>query len=238
MFLLFLLFFFFFFYSFMRCSPPWKQMKDILREAIVEKHHNHVLSSYRCWRCMWLRLSVCEWVFVRIHQGVIWNYFWRRRSISIANFFWYWKKKKKDHPVPLWLICSSPPRPPSHFIFRFNKFVLLWNRHIVYTQLLLRVVVNRGGLGREPEMEQGLAPGRLWYRTSVRTTLAGRKSKKKKLEQIQRLQKQAGCLFSLLAADCLMFSTAENFLIQPVVPLSDRLGHDIKLLLDTNTVTF
>lgn len=108
--------FLFFFYSFMRCSPPWKQMKDILREAIVEKHHNHVLSSYRCWRCMWLRLSVCEWVFVRIHQGVIWNYFWRRRSISIANFFWYWKKKKKRSPCSIvaHLLLSPSTSLPFH----------------------------------------------------------------------------------------------------------------------------
>lgn len=221
----------------MRCSLPWKTNEGHSQRSNCRKHHNHVLSSYRYWRCMWLRLSVCEWVFVRIHQGVIWNYFWQRRSISIATFFFGTEKKKKDHPVPLRLTCSSP-LPPSHFIFRFNKFLLLWNRHIiVYTHLLLRVVVNRGGLGREPGMEQGLAPGRLWYRSSVQTTLAGRK-KSESWNQFNILQKQAGCLFSLLAAACLMFSTAENFLIQPVVPLSDRLGHDIKLLLDTNTVTF
>lgn len=155
-----------------------KQNEGHSQRSNCRKHHNHVLSSYHYWRCMWLRLSVCEWVFVRIHQGVIWNYFWQRRSISIAIFFGTEKKKKKkDHPVPFWLICSSP-LPPSHCIFSLNKFVLLWIRHIiVYIQLLLRVV-NRGGLGREPEMEQGLAPSRLWCGTSVQTTLAGRKSQK------------------------------------------------------------
>lgn len=190
----------------MRCSPPWKQMKDILREAIVENitiMFCPLIAIEGACDCVW----VCEWVFVRIHQGVIWNYFWQRRSISIASFFWYWKKKK----IALFHCGSSAPfpLPPSHFICRFNTFVLLWNRHvIVYIQLLLRVVVNRGGLGREPEMEQGLAPSRLWYRTSVQTTLAGRKVTK--LEQTQHLQKQVGCLFSLLAAACLMFSTAET----------------------------
>lgn len=162
--------------SFMRCSPPWKQNEGHSQRSNCRKHHNHVLSSYHYWRCMWLRLSVCEWVFVRIHQGVIWNYFWQRRSISIAIFFGT-EKKKKDRPVPLWLICSSP-RASLPFHIDLNKSVLLWNRHIVYIQLLLRVVVNRGGLGREPEMEQGLAPSRLWYGTSIQTTLAGRKKSK------------------------------------------------------------
>lgn len=183
---------------------------------------------------MWLRLSACEWVFVRIHQGVIWNYFWQRRNISIA-IFWYWKKK--DRLVSFRLICSCP-LPPSSFILSLNKFVLLWNWHIiVYTQLLLRVVVNTGGLGREPEMEQGLAPSRLWYRTSVQTTLAGRKSPKSWNKfNICKNKKPVCSAFLLQPVWCPV--TVENFLTQPVVPLSDRLGHEIKLLLDTNTVTF
>lgn len=160
----------------MRCSPPWKQNEGHSQRSNCRKHHNHVLSSYHYWRCMWLRLSVCEWVFVRIHQGVIWNYFWQRRSISIAIFFGTEKKKKRSPCSTLAHLLLSRASLPFHI--DLNKSVLLWNRHIVYIQLLLRVVVNRGGLGREPEMEQGLAPSRLWYRTSVQTTLAGRKSQK------------------------------------------------------------
>lgn len=162
------------------------KMKDILREAIVEKHHNHVLSSYHYWRCMWLRLSVCEWVFVRIHQGVIWNYFRQTKEHFDCLCFWYWKKKKKDRPVLFWLICSST-LPPSHFIFRLDKIGLLWNLeyYCLYTVAAPCSGEQRGVLGREPEMEQGLAPSRLWFRTSVQTTLAGRRSLKK-LEQIQR----------------------------------------------------
>lgn len=96
-----------------------KQMKDILREAVVETH-DHVLSFYHYWRCMWLCLSVCEWVFVRIHQGVTWNYFLASKEHFDCLFFlWYWtkkKQKKKGRPVPLWFICSSP-LTLSHFIF-------------------------------------------------------------------------------------------------------------------------
>lgn len=85
-------------------------------------------------------------------------------------------------------------------------------------------------------MEQGLAPS--GSDTGPRYRKHWLPGKVRKLGQIQRLQKQEGCLFSLLAADCLMSSAAENFLIQLIVPLSDRMGQDTKLLLDTNTVTF
>lgn len=77
------------------------------------KHHNHVLSSCHYWRCMWLRLSVCEWVFVRIHQGVIWNYFWQRRSISIAIFFGTKKKKRSPCSILAHLLLS-PASLPFH----------------------------------------------------------------------------------------------------------------------------
>lgn len=172
-------------------------------------------------------------MFVCIHQDVIWNYFFGNEGAFRLPFFLVLKKKKKK--IVLFYFGSSAP--PPYFLFSLNEFVLLWKTHtIVYIQLLLRVVVIRGGLSRRAEMEQGLDPSGSdtgpQYR---RHWLAG---KVRMLEQIQRLQKQEACLFSLLAADCLMSSTAENFLIQLIVPLSDRLGHDTKLLLDTNTVTF
>lgn len=86
-----------------------KQNEGHSQRSNCRKHHNHVLSSYHYWRCMWLRLSVCEWVFVRIHQGVIWNYFWQRRSISIAIFFGTEKKRKKK--ITLFHFGSSAPPP-------------------------------------------------------------------------------------------------------------------------------
>lgn len=95
--------------SFTRCSLPWKQMKDILREAVVE-NHDHVLSSYHYWRCMWLRLSVCGWVFVRIHQGVIWNYFLATKEHFDCLFFSLVLKKKK---IALFHFGSSAPLPPD-----------------------------------------------------------------------------------------------------------------------------
>lgn len=100
-------FFFFLYYSCMRCSPPWKQMKDILREATVENItilFCPLIAVEGACDCVW----VCEWVFVRIHQGVIWNYFWQWRSILIANTFWYWKKEKK---ITLFHWGSSAPLP-------------------------------------------------------------------------------------------------------------------------------
>lgn len=176
----------------------------------------------------------CVWVSVCVHTSRcnMELLFWQWRSISFAIFFGTEKKKKK---IVLFYFGSSAP--PPYFLFSLNEFVLLWKTHtIVYIQLLLRVVVIRGGLSRRAEMEQGLDPSGSDTEPQYRRHwLAG---KVRMLEQIQRLQKQEACLFSLLAADCLMSSTAENFLIQLIVPLSDRLGHDTKLLLDTNTVTF
>lgn len=93
------------------------------KRSNCRKHHNHVLSSYHYWRCMWLCLNVCGWVFVCIHQGVIWNYFWQWRSISFAIFLVLKKKKKK---ITLFYFGSSVL--PSRFIFSLNKFVLLWKR--------------------------------------------------------------------------------------------------------------
>lgn len=86
-------------------------------------------------------------------------------------------------------------------------------------------------------MEQGLAPS--GSDTGPRYRRRWLPGKVRKLGQIQRLlQQQEAYLFSLLAADCLMSSAAEDFLVQPIVPLSDHVGQDTKLLLDTNTVTF
>ena len=218
------------------------KMKDILREAIVEKHHNHVLSSYHYWRCMWLRLSVYEWVFVRIHQGVIWNYFWQTKEHFDCLCFWYWKKKK-DRPVLFWLVCSST-LPPSHFIFRLDKIGLLWNRHIiVYIQLLLCVVVNRGGFGQGTRNGTGSrSQSALIQDLSTDDTGWQEKSKKKKNagtnSAFRRNKKPVCSAFLLQPVWCLSTAEKKNFLTQPVAPLSDRLGHDIKLLLDTNTVTF
>lgn len=121
------------------------------------KHHNHVLSSYRYWRCMWLRLSV--WVSVCAHTlRCNMELLMATKGAFDCHFFWYWKKKKITLPILLFIYsCCS-------------------------------VVVNRGGLGREPEMEQGLAPSRLWPQNR-RHWLAGRL---KKLEQIQPFAKTSG----------------------------------------------
>jgi len=57
-------------------------------------------------------------------------------------------------------------------------------------------------------MEQGLLPvGSDTGPQCRQHWLAG---KVKKLEQIQQVQKQVACLFSLLAAACLTFSTARH----------------------------
>lgn len=172
-FLIFLFIVFFFKNSFMRRSAPRKQNEGHSQRSNCRKHHNHVLSSYHYWRCMWLRLSV--WVSVCAHTSRCnMELLFGNEEAFRLPFFGTEKKIALFH-----FGSSAPPSPPSHFIFTLNKFVLLWNRHIMVSiQLLLRVVVNRGGLGREPEMEQGLAPSRLWCRTSVQTTLAGRKSQK------------------------------------------------------------
>lgn len=163
---------------------------------------------------------------MRIHQGVIWNYFRQRRSVLIAFFSLVLKKKKKKLcPVPFWFICSSP-LTRSRFALSFNKFAPLEPTD----NCLYIVAAQCGG-----EQTGFWAGNQKWNRVSLPVGSdtgpsvqddAGWQEKSKKLEQIQRLQKQVACLFSLLAAACLMFSTAENFLIQPVVPLSDRLGHD------------
>lgn len=137
------------------------------------KHHNHVLSSYRYWRCMWLRLSV--WVSVCAHTlRCNMELLMATKGAFDCHFFWYWRKKK-DHPAPLRLICSSLPTL-SHFILRFVKFVLLWKRHIVvYIQLLLCSGEQRGfGQGTR----NGTGSRSQSALTSEQTTLAGRKIQK------------------------------------------------------------
>lgn len=116
------------------------------------------------------------------------------------------EKKKKDRPVPFWLICSSP-LPPSHFIFSSNKFELLWKRHIVYIQLLLRVVVNRGGFGQGTRNGTGSRSQSALIR-DLSADDAGWQEESKKLEQIQHLQKQVACLFSLLC--CSLFDVQHS----------------------------
>lgn len=96
-----------------------KQMKDILREAVVEKSRScsfllsllkvHVIASV----CVCVR--ACEWVFVRIHQGVIWNYFRQRRSVLIA--FFSFGTEKKNRTFALLHLGSSALLPPDSLPF-------------------------------------------------------------------------------------------------------------------------
>lgn len=121
--------------------------------------------------------SGCVWVSVCAHTSRCnMELLLATKEHFDCQFFLVLKKKKRRSPCSIEAHLLLSPPPPSHFIFGFNTFLLLWNQHIVYIQSLLRVVVNRGGLVREPEMEQGLAPTRLWYRNSVQMLLAGRKS--------------------------------------------------------------
>lgn len=57
---------------------------------------------------------------MRIHQGVIWNYFWQRRSISIAFFFGTEKKKKKITLFHCGSSAPSPRLPPISYLGLIN----------------------------------------------------------------------------------------------------------------------
>lgn len=170
------------------------------------KHHNHVLSSDHYWRCMWLRLSVCEWVFVRIHQGVKWNYFLATKEHFDCLFVFGTEK------ITLFHLGSSallPCLPPISYLVWLN-LCFSESDMLLFIYSCCSVVVNRGGFGQGTRNGTGSAPSRFWYRTSVQTTLAGRKKVKKSLNKIQHVQKQVACLFSLVAAACLTFSTARH----------------------------
>lgn len=200
------------------------------------KHHDHVLSSYHYWRCMWLRLSVREWVFVRIHQGVKWNYFLATKEHFDCHFF----GTEKIALFHFGSFALLPCLPPISYLVWMN-LCSSGTDMLLFIYSCCSVVVNRGGFGQGTRNGTGSAPSRFWYRTSVQTTLAGRKSQKawtnSTCVKTSSLFVQPSCcsLFEVQHSETL---EAEDFLIQPVVPLSDHLGHDIKLLLDTNTVTF
>lgn len=140
----------FFLSFFKRCCTPWKQNEGHSQRSRCRKHPILLRYHATVFVCVW----VCAWAFVCIHQGVIWNYFWQWRSVLLAIFEGYWFKKKKRPSS----ISARLPRPPV--CIKFSSF---------------------GGSGsggseqRETEMEQGLAPGWLWHRSSL---LAARKCPK------------------------------------------------------------
>lgn len=171
--------FVFFLKKFLLCGDVHRENKwRTFSEKAVVENHDHFLSSYHYLRCMWLRLSVCACVcvFVRIHQSVIWNYFWQRRSILIAFFFGTEKKK-----IALFHFGSSAPlawlSPISYLVVislcsSGNNILLfiysccfmwwwtdrVWAGNQKWNRVLLPVGPDRG-----PQYE---------------TTLAGRKSQK------------------------------------------------------------
>lgn len=131
--------------------------------------------------------SGCVWVSVCAHTSRCnMELLLATKEHFDCQFFLVLKKKRKKKITLFHWGSSAPlPRlPPISYLGLIHLCTSATNI-IVSIQLLLCAVVNRGGLVREPEVEQGLAPSRLWYRTSVQTPLAGRKSPNKKLEQIQ-----------------------------------------------------
>lgn len=235
----FIVFFFFFFVLFLYAVfSAVKTNEGHSQRSNCRKHHHPVLSSYRCWRCMWLRLGV--WVSVCAHTSRCnMELLLAMKEHFDCQYFLVLKKRKEDHPVPLRLFCSSPSSP-SHSTVRPNKLVHSCNQNVlVYVQLLLPVAVDRGGgLVGEPEMEQGLAPSRLWFRSSVQTDRAGRRSEKEvgtnsTFANTSGLFVQPSCCKPVWCSAQQNTSWSSQVFLCQTDP-----GHGIKLLLDTNTVTF
>lgn len=132
----------------LRGVSPRKQMKDILRETTVEN-----ITTMFCPPITFLKVHVtaseCVWVSVCAHSSRcnMELLLAKRRSISIAMFFGTEKK------IALFHSGSSAPLPcfPPLFHILFS-WVCVPPHMIDHKLLLLCVVVNRGGLGREPEM--------------------------------------------------------------------------------------
>lgn len=99
-----------------------KQMKDILREAVVEKSRScsfllsllkvHVIASVCVRACV--RVSVCAHTS-RCNMELLSS---AKERFDCLFFLWYWKKKQNVCPAPFGFICSSPPwlSPIPHFV--------------------------------------------------------------------------------------------------------------------------
>lgn len=94
--------------SFTRCSPPWKQNEGHSQRSNCRK------TSQSCSVLLSLLkvhviVSVCEWVFVCIHQDVIWNYFFGNEGAFRLPFFLVLKKKKKRLSCSILAHLLLPP---------------------------------------------------------------------------------------------------------------------------------
>lgn len=111
-----------------------KQMKDILREAVVEKSRScsfllsllkvHVIASACVRACV--RVSVCAHTS-RCNMELLSS---AKERFDCLFFLWYWKKKTERLPCSIWVHLLFSPLTLSHSTLRFNKFVHLWNQQI------------------------------------------------------------------------------------------------------------
>lgn len=182
-------------------------MKDVLREAIVEKKKQN--KPITIMFCLLITIEgacdcerACECVFVCVHRGVIWNYFfffWQWRSISFAMFLVLKKKKKKIVLFEFFCGPSAPLAPSLMF-----EWILSSSRsHAVHNIQLLLCSSGHltgmevgGGRGLSRRVRNGT--GSRFPAALMRGPHRRRHWKVKELEQTQRRLRQEACLFRRL----------------------------------------
>lgn len=119
--------------------------------------------------------------------------FWQTKEHFDCCFFG--TEKKKDHPVPFWLICSSP-LPPFHFMFRLHRFGSSGSTCYCFYTVAAPCSGEHRGCGQGTRNGTGSC-SRSALIQDIGTDETDWQEESKTLEQSQHLQRQEACLFSL-----------------------------------------